>query len=207
MEQLLDSARRSTGTYRPDVEAPAFGAVVLDVDSGICRIDGIEWLAARRGESVLRTVAALGAGARAGLLAPRTAYAEQLAAIRPSRGDLDALAGAYLVALAPDCADVLARLRRAGIRIVIVSRGPRHAMYRLAYRLGIEPADVHAVDIRFDALGAYAGFDPGSLVTTAAETRLVAEGSESDRPALLVGNGAGQRPVASFTELAAVALG
>jgi hypothetical protein len=80
-------------------------------------------------------------------------------------------------------------------------------MYRLAYRLGIEPSDVHAVDIRFDALGAYAGFDASSLSTTAAETRLMVEGLENERPALIVGNGAGQLPVASFAELAAIVLG
>ena len=206
MEQRVDSPSLASASYAPDIERPAYSAVVLDVDSGICRIDGLEWLAERRGEAVSRTVAALGAQARAGFMSPRSAYAERLAAIRPSRDDLDALARAYVEAIAPGCVEALARLRRAGVRIIIASRGPRNAMYRLAYRLGIEPADVHAVDIRFDALGAYAGFDQRSLLTSVAETRAIIAGLENERAALIVGDAPGERAVESFTELAAIVL-
>jgi phosphoserine phosphatase len=206
MEQRVDSPSRATAAYRPDNEAPAFSAVVLDVDSGICEIDGIEWLARRRGESVARTVAALAAQAQAGFMSPRSAYAECLAAIRPSRDDLDALARAYVDAIAPGCADALARLGRAGVRIIVVSRGPRNAMYRLAYRLGIEPADIHAVDIRFDALGSYAGFEHRSLVTSVAEKRAIIDALEKDRPALIVGDAPGERAIKSFGDLGAIVL-
>ena len=39
--------------------APRFGTVVLDVDSTISGIEGIDWLASRRGEIISRRVSSL----------------------------------------------------------------------------------------------------------------------------------------------------
>src|SRR6478752_7192284 len=100
-------------------------SLVLDVDSTLCGIEGIDWLAE----------------------------------IRPRREEVDALARAYVDALAPGAVDAIARIRRAGVQVVLVSGGLRHALLRLAYALGLGPNDLHAVSIRFDALGAYEGYD------------------------------------------------
>jgi hypothetical protein len=73
------------------------------------------------------------------------------------------------------------------VRLVIVSSGLRHAMYRLAYRLGIDAYDVHAVDIRFDAVGAYLRFDEQSPLTSGIGKRGVIEALDVDRPLLVTG--------------------
>lgn len=207
MHSPIESARRDTPVYRVDTEPRAFATLVLDADLELCEIDGIEWLAERRGSSVALRVAALGAQARAGVIAPRSAYASRLAAIRPNREDLDALSRAYVDAVPAPMVEILARCRRAGIRIVVVSGGPRNAMYRLAYRLGIEPADVHAVDIRFDALGAYAGYDEASALASIDDTRSVVDHLEIERPALIVGESMADRQVDSVAQLVELALG
>lgn len=181
--------------------AAAYSTIVLGVDSVISRIDGIEWLAARRGEDVSRRVAELGAQAREGSISPEQAFAERLAAIRPRRGEVDALSRAYVDAIAPGCADALRRFRRSGVRIVIVSSGLRHALYRLAYRLGIDAYDVHAVDIRFDALGAYLRYDEESPLTSGIGKRSVIEALDVERPLLVAGERASDFAIRGAAEL------
>jgi phosphoserine phosphatase len=207
MEQLIESAHRAAPTYRVDPTLPPCATVVLDADLELCGIDGIEWLASRRGSVVALKVAALGAQARAGMMAPRSAYAARLTAIRPHRDDLDALSRAYVDAVSPDAVDAIRRLRTRGVRVVVVSRGPRNAMYRLAYRLGIEPADVHAVDIRFDALGTYAGFDEDSPLLRVADTRSVVDDLDVERPVLIVGDALTDHRAESVAGAIALALG
>lgn len=170
--------------------APAFATVILDVDSTVSGIEGIDWLARRRGDVVAQRVAALTNDAMRGAVPLDEVYGARLAAIRPRRHELDALAAAYVDALAPNCAEVISRFRHAGVRVVLVSSGLRHALIRLALHLGVELADLHAVDIRFDAGGAYAGFDTRSPLTTANGKRTLIGDLELERPVLMAGDGA-----------------
>jgi len=168
---------------------PSFSTVILDVDSTITGIEGIDWLARRKGDVVARRVASLTEDAMRGLIPLEQVYGVRLAAIRPRRDDVDALSRAYVEALAPECLESLTALRRAGVQIVLVSGGLRHALFRLALHLGVDPADLHAVDIRFDALGAYAGFDDSSPLTTSKGKRTLIEELAVSRPSIVVGDG------------------
>jgi phosphoserine phosphatase len=206
MEKLVESEHRTTVVRRPEVGNRPFATVVLDVDAGITGIDGIEWLAARRGGSATREIIALANQARTGAISPALAYRERLAAIRPHRDDMDALSRAYVEAIVPSGAETIARLRRAGMRVVIVSHGPVNAMYRLGYRLGFEADDVHAVNIRFDALGAYAGFDHTSRLATVGDRSVVIDDLDIERPLLVVGDGPTEQRMDSFEHLASIAL-
>jgi phosphoserine phosphatase len=203
MELIVESGNRGTIERADAQKTRAFATVILDVDSGISRIDGLSWLAARRGDVIARRVAVLLPQIRAG---DGQAYAECLALIRPRRDDVDALSRAYVDALVPDGVDAIAQLRRRGVRVVVVSRGPRHAMYRLAFRLAIDLDDVHAMRIRFDALGAYVGFDHASPLTTADGRRAVLAQLDLEQPVLVVGDGPAERPIASFSELVSIVL-
>ena len=171
-------------------ETPAFATVILDVDSTVSGIEGIDWLARRRGDIVAHRVATLTNDAMRGAVPLDEVYAARLAAIRPRRNELDELSAAYVAALAPNCVESIARLRRAGVHVVLVSSGLRHALIRLALQLGVELADLHAVDIRFDAGGAYAGFDTKSPLTTANGKRALIAGLPLERPILMLGDGA-----------------
>lgn len=170
--------------------SPAFATVILDVDSTVSGIEGIDWLARRRGDVVAHKVASLTNDAMRGAVPLDEVYAARLAAIRPRRHELDALAAAYVEAIAPRCTETIARLRHEGVRVVLVSSGLRHALIRLALHLGVELSDLHAVDIRFDAGGAYAGFDTTSLLTTAAGKRKLIARLPLERPILMAGDGA-----------------
>lgn len=170
-------------------KTPRFATVVLDVDSTLSGIEGIDWLAARRGDIVAQRVATLTRNAMSGAARLEDVYGVRLSTIRPRREDLDALSRAYVEHLAPGALEAIAELRRAGVQIVLMSGGLRHAMVRLAFHLGVDLDDVHAVDVRFDAVGAYTGFDASSILTTSGgKARLLAE-LAIDAPVLIVGDG------------------
>src|SRR5438105_4198390 len=98
---------------------PAFATVVLDVDSTISGVEGIDWLAHRRGDEVARSVASLTDEAMRGAIPLESVYGARLAAIRPSQADVDALSHIYVERMAPGCAATVARLRTAGVQIVM----------------------------------------------------------------------------------------
>lgn len=167
-----------------------FHSLVLDVDSTLSGIEGIDWLAARRGDVISRRVADLTQQAMQGGVPLEQVYGLRLAEIRPRREEVDALSRAYVDAVAPGAVETIARIRRSGVQVVLVSGGIRHALIRLSLHLGLGPADLHAVPVRFDALGAYIGFDATSPLTTAKGKRQVVSDLHLDGPIVAVGDGA-----------------
>jgi phosphoserine phosphatase len=117
-------------------------------------------------------------------------YGLRLSAIRPRRDEVDALSRAYVDALAPGAVETIGRLQKLGVQIVLVSGGLRHALLRMALQLGLSATDVHAVSLRFDAGGAYQGYDTGSPMTTSDGKRRLVESLALDGPILAVGDGA-----------------
>jgi len=177
---------------------PVFNSVILDVDSTVAAIEGIDWLAERRGPEVAARVAEATERAMRGEIALDAVYGERLALVKPGRDELAALAEAYLAAAVPGAAETVARLREAGVRVALVSGGVRQAILPLARALGVDLRDVHAVDVVVDMGGGYFAFDAGSPLTTQHGKRDVAERMVAGalgapplpRPVLAVGDGA-----------------
>ena len=181
------------------VSGAGFASVVLDVDSTLCGIEGIDWLAARRGREAGERIAELTDRAMSGELALDAVYGERLGVVRPTRGDLDALAAAYEQSLAPGATAAIARMRAAGRRVVLVSGGLRNAILPVARRLGIDDTDVHAVNVLVDDDGEYETYDAHSPMTTAEGKRAVVAALALPRRLVAVGDGATDlaiRPVA-----------
>ena len=171
-------------------ENRGFASVVLDVDSTLCGIEGIDWLAERRGPDIGVRVAELTDRAMRGEIALDAVYGERLTLVAPTRDDIGALATAYVAALAPGVARALESLREAGRRVVLVSGGLREAIVPVAKSLGIPPRDVYAVSVRFTPDGAYAGHDASSPLTTAGGKRSLVASLALPRRILAVGDGA-----------------
>jgi phosphoserine phosphatase len=167
-----------------------FASVIIDVDSTLSGIEGIDWLAARRGPVVERHVADLTDRAMRGEIALDAVYGERMAGVRPTQSEIAALASAYVDAIAPGAASTVARVHAAGVRVVLVSGGLRQAILPLAATLGIAAVDVHAVDVRLDDEGGYAGFDVESPLATQAGKPVVVAALALPRPVLAVGDGA-----------------
>ncbi len=170
--------------------ARGFASVVLDVDSTLCGIEGIDWLAALRGSEVGAQVTALTDQAMRGRIALERVYGERLALVRPTRDELGMLAQLYIASLAPGAARAVRRMREAGRRVVLVSGGLREAIVPVAEKLGLAGADVHAVEMQFTADGEYVGFDERSPLATAVGKRAVVEALALPPRVLAVGDGA-----------------
>lgn len=167
-----------------------FASVVLDVDSTLCGIEGIDWLAERRGASVGRAVAGLTDRAMRGEIPLGAVYGERLALVRPSVADVAALADAYVAALAPGAETALAELRRGGRRVVLVSGGLRDAILPVARHLRVPEQDVHAVPVRRDAAGQFLAHADGSPLAHATGKPEIVRALGLPRRILAVGDGA-----------------
>jgi len=139
--------------------------VSLDVDSTLAGIEGIDWLAARRGPEITSEITSLTGAAMSGASRLEDVYARRLNAVRPSLRDVDALGRAYCESVATGARECVAALSSANIRVLVVSGGLRPALLPLARLLGLSERDVHGVELRFAADGSYAGFDATSPLT------------------------------------------
>ena len=166
----------------------AYRTVILDVDSTVSGIEGIDWLARRRSPSLAQEVASLTDRAMAGEIPLEHVYGARVGRVAPSRDDLAALADAYVAALAPGCADAVRRMRERGARVVLLSGGLRQGILPLARALGVPERDVYAVPVTFDDEGRFAGVEPSPLTTDGGKPA-VARGLALERPVLAVGDG------------------
>lgn len=176
-------------TERQTAARPRFASVVLDIDSTVAGMEGIDWLAARRGTDVAVRVAGLTDRAMRGEIALERVYGERLALIRPTRLEVEALAQEYVRSVAPGAQELLARCRDAGVRIALVSGGLREAILPLARMLGVPDDHLHAVPVRFDAAGQYAGIGESPL-TTQQGKEVAVRTLALPAPVLAVGDGA-----------------
>ena len=173
---------------------PRFRSLVLDVDSTLSGVEGVDWLAQLRGPEVAQRSAQLTERAMNGELPIDAIYGERLALIRPSRAEVDALSRVYQERLAAGAESTIGEMRRARVRVVLVSGGFRPAIEPLAGRLGVE---LHAVDLLWNQAGEYAGFDTASPLATQKGKLEVVSGLSLPRPILAVGDGStdlGMRP-------------
>jgi phosphoserine phosphatase len=166
-----------------------YATVILDVDSTISGIEGIDWLAARRGAVVAKEVASLTDRAMRGEIALEDVYGERLAIVRPDRAGIDALSREYVAHIAPGCGEAVGRMASAGVDVRLVSGGLRPAILPLATYLGVLPEHLFAVDVTLDAHGEYTSFDETSPLATAGGKPFVVEAMRIRRPAIAVGDG------------------
>lgn len=162
---------------------------MVDVDSTLCAIEGIDWLAARRDDALRDRVARTTEMAMRGEIAVDDVYAERLNAVRPSYDEIVELSRAYIGSIEPGATESLAKLTKMGIRVVLVTGGIREAIMPLADALGLPETGVNAVSLHFGDSGEYAGFDDRSPLTRNGGKVEVVRGLDLERPTLGVGDG------------------
>ena len=169
---------------------PNFRSVVIDVDSTLSAIEGIDWLAARKGSEVAATVAGHTARAMTGEIALEEVYAQRIGLVAPGAADIDALARAYIENIAPGAKEAVSAWVAAKVRVIMVSGGIRQALLPLAEYVGVPEADVYAVAVHQSPDGNYASFDTASPLAVATGKRDVVAALNLPRPVLSVGDGA-----------------
>jgi phosphoserine phosphatase len=185
----LASRDSDVGDLTVGAVRPAYASVVLDVDSTLTRIEGIEWLAARRGAAISALVAEMTERATAGEVSLDEVYATRLGLVQPSRDDLIALGDAYVQGALEDARGTLAMLRARGIELTIVSGGIRQAVLPFAQWLGVSADRVHAVSVEFGGDGRYMGFDASSPLARRNGKPTVVRALGLGRPLLALGDG------------------
>jgi phosphoserine phosphatase len=166
-----------------------FASVILDVDSTLVTIEGISWLAARRGEPTRSRVASVTDAAMRGDISLDGVYAERMRSVHPSRADVDALSQAYIEALQPNAGETISALQRAGVRVALVSGGVHQAVAALGTYVGIANGDARGVPVHWDSDGRYAGFETDSPLTRDGGKAVVARELALPAPVLAVGDG------------------
>ena len=168
----------------------AFKSVVLDVDSTVSALEGIDWLAERRDDDVAATVAALTTDAMEARVPLDEVYERRLRIIRPTRAEISQLAYIYLATAVPGVRDAVSAWQRAGVRVVLVSGGLRDAILPLASWLGIPADDVHAVDVEYDADDVAIGVCADAVLARRGGKPTLVASLPLLRPILAVGDGA-----------------
>lgn len=165
--------------------------ICFDCDSTLSSIEGIDELARLRGPGVFARVEALTREAMNGDLRIEEVFGLRLEAIRPSRGDVDAVGRRYVETAEPTARETIAGMLASGWTPVIVSGGFRQAIRPLADHLGV--GRVEAVDLYFGADGGYLGYDRAFPTTRSGGKREIIERLRDGlRPekVVMVGDGA-----------------
>ncbi len=126
---------------------------MLDVDSTLSGIEGIDWLASLRDDTVARSISQLTERAMRGELTLDSIYSERLALVRPTESEISVLGDEYIESIAPGAEGAIADMKAAGVNVHLVSGGIREAILPLAAQLEIPESNVHAVSVFFDAAG------------------------------------------------------
>lgn len=169
---------------------PRYATVAFDCDSTLSRIEGIDELCRDLPPDVMREVEALTRAAMDGEVPLADVYGKRLAIVRPTQNALHALGHQYAQEAVAGAAEVVEGLRAQGVRVVIVSGGLLPAVADFAEELGIRRDDVFAVDVYFDANGAYAGFDEASpLARNHGKVEVLGRLREESPPLLFLGDG------------------
>lgn len=163
-----------------------FRTVLFDCDSTLTSLEGIDRLADAHPELAELTAAAMSGRARL-----EDVYRERLELVKPGRDAVARLATEYLERAVEDAGGVIRALSRAGVDVHVVSGGVLSAVSYFASALGLPADSVHAVDVRFDDDGAYAGFDEASPLTRSRgkEALVRAIAPRLTGPVMFVGDG------------------
>ncbi len=165
----------------------SFDVICFDCDSTLSKIEGIDELAGRvgLGEAMSRLTDA----AMNGEVLLEAVYEQRLSLIRPDRASIDWLADLYIEQIVDGVKDVFDTLTASKKKLHIISGGIRQAILPLASRLGLPEAQVHAVDIYFNADGSYLDYDRSSPLARSGGKAEVCRQLKSQGSLVMIGDG------------------
>lgn len=161
--------------------------LLLDCDSTLSAIEGIDALAALHGEELKATIEQLTHDAMEGRVPLESVFSKRLEQIAPTRGQCSQIGRLALDALAQGVPQALESIRKKGWDIHIVSGGLRPVIAPIAKALCIKDDHLHAVGISFDDQGNYAGYDHNApTARSGGKPLLVTQLKQHYHPALIV---------------------
>ncbi|EKE14069.1 MAG: hypothetical protein ACD_12C00687G0003 [uncultured bacterium] len=145
------------------LEHKFYRRVVIDVDSCLAGIEGIDLLAKIRGVGKAVTEMTKTAMGKGGSF--NVALARRLELIQPKEKDLDYVANVYIKNIVKDAQVAVKFLQENGIDAILLSGGLRNSIIPLAKFVGIPEQNIYANDLIFNNEGAYLGFDGKNLLS------------------------------------------
>jgi len=176
--------------------------LLLDCDSTLSSIEGIDELGRLRGPETFKAVEDMTNAAMDGGTPMEAIFAKRLEIIQPTKAELESIGAKYIATVEPTAKATLEKLREAGWRIAIVSGGFTQAIRPLADFLGIDR--VEAVVLKFHADGSYAGFDESCPTCKSKGKNVVARRLRAEHQAtrvVMVGDGASDLEVKGDADL------
>ena len=129
---------------------PTFDLIFFDCDSTLSTIEGIDELARLKGKE--GRVGLLTNKAMDGELDLAEVYGKRLKAIKPTRAQLKAVEELYWATMVEDAKAVIAALQFLGLKVFIISGGLIDAVKGFGRRLGVDPAQIRAVELEYNEL-------------------------------------------------------
>jgi phosphoserine phosphatase len=181
-----------------------YDLIFFDCDSTLSTIEGIDELAKLKGKE--QRVGLLTQKAMDGDLDLRDVYGKRLHAIRPTRGQLQAIEELYWQTLVPDAAEVVAALLYLKKTVFIISGGLAEPVRGFGRRLGVPTENIRAVELEYNQLAGewwkyhepstrtgetFMDYDNGPLTVSSGKPQVVRElaGERAGRR-MMVGDGA-----------------
>jgi len=130
---------------------PRYQHIILDCDSTLCAIEGIDCLAAQP-DSRQRVIQLTNA-AMNGQLPLAEVYGRRLELISPTHSAVRELASRYIRSLVPGARHAVTGLLAQDCEVYIVSGGLQEPVTELGVSLGIPASNIRAVEIEYDQLG------------------------------------------------------
>ena len=131
--------------------------VLLDCDSTLSAIEGIDELGRLRGAATFSAVETMTREAMEGGVPMESIFARRLELIQPTATEMSEIGALYIQHIEPTAKACIDSLRGSGWEVAIVSGGFTQAIQPLADFLSV--TTLEAVVLRFDAKGCYVGFD------------------------------------------------
>jgi phosphoserine phosphatase len=176
--------------------------LLLDCDSTLSSIEGIDELGRLRGPETFQAVEDMTNAAMNGGTPMEAIFAKRLDIIKPTATELAAIGAKYIATVEPTAKAALEKLRADGWTIAIVSGGFTQAIRPLADFLGI--SRVEAVTLKFHGDGSYAGFDESCPTCRTKGKNVVARRLRAEHQAtqvVMVGDGASDLEVKGDADL------
>lgn len=163
--------------------------ICFDCDSTLSKIEGVDELAAVRGEDVKQQIVDLTNQAMSGEIAIEEIFGKRLDLIQPTEQACNEVGQQYIDEMATGAKDVIADLQANGWKVVIISGGFIAPIEPFAKYLGID--EIYAVPLQFNDDGSYAGFTASPTTRNGGKPEIVKELLEKYQPekSVMVGDG------------------
>ena len=174
--------------------------VIFDCDSTLTHTEGIDHLADMN--DVWEEVSAITRRSMESTSLTVDVFDKRLELVSPTLEQVQDLGDLYIANLTRDVKEVINLLKESGRNVFILTGGLQPAVGYLARYLGIGYKNVYSVEVYFNQVGEYEGFDKSSpLVNGHGKAKIAKEITEKYGKSVLVGDGANDSEAANELEL------